>query len=757
MSKLKQISICGLSIVIFTGCVVYKADSTSISTPDYNQRVNISGAHYDNVITPIGVSSIAASTIGGGYYAYQSNLLKYNSGIEQKTSTVGNAIIGAAIGFGTSYAITKLIGWGNTKKVTDKSEWIRRANDSFRLLSTNQYNSNFKAINIKVESNFQAKNLSDVKEFKSAFPKSTYSDVIVKQSIPVVSRVQLLELIDLYPNNSSLTDIKKEYIIRSTTIDELFASDDKFSNIDLNIENKASDMVASLTDAKKFVDRFKNTNSTYLTVVENKSLNFISNIEDCKIFNSIFPKSNLLNSIVDKLVNKLNRADLPALINLYPTTSSIINAKTQYVISSNSIGDFFVALDKYPIEKLRIEYQNYSEDFNSAKNIYDKLNALKGELGQSNHTRLVNSLMNECLTKTLAVVTSKVGFQNYIARLRNESWLEPEADNFVKLAVAEIDKLNKQEQDSYRANAFITAKNSGTSALLQFANKYAGTEEARLAKNELDNYVQQYVVQSIEPFMTTAKGDRGFWTTWAEGMRDVVKGAESYNIFVAGRYKNTFNDAFTVKITVELNLLKTTSLSLFSSTSAVTLTQIYYLKINAGQDKQFICLFDNVSGGTQIGSGLLSAGTSYNYASNPFTIKTEYYAENIPDNIVQQQKALIKNFTEKGNVDTKDWGGESVVADILSGDNESLLVLIVKYSSNSDYSSMSIYDSDDEKIKSKTWTSNGTNSATFYLPKGKYYIRVSGCDKILPVNLKVKQMTFIIKEDCKSSYYEESK
>jgi len=497
MLKINQIVICGLSILFFTGCVTYKADSTSISTPDYNQRVDVSGAHYDNVITPIGVTSIAASTIGGGYFAYQTNLIKYNSGAQQKTSPFGNAIIGAAIGFGTSYAINKLLGWGNTKNVTDRSEWVRKANNEFKLLNTYQFDSNFRVINSKAENNYQVKDLNDVKDFKYVFPTSSYSDNVVKQSIPVVSRSQLLELIDLYPANSYLIPIKKEFIIRSTTLTDLLAAEKRFSDVNISIENNGIMLVNSLDDAVNFILRFPNSNSK--DNIESKAANYVSSISDCRKFNNNFPRSSRIDDIVKKLYKTLSRSDLILLIELYPSSSQINNAKLEYIRTSSDLDAFFAAIQKYPNNYINIQPVDYKDGSNSKRlfTLYNEILDIKSILGEQSFNRFASIIRKSSLDYGFSKLNSYSAYKIFVEKMPQFDYLYPELQSYIDKAQKYIDDVDRAEASN---RAAYQKQQEEEKAELQRVEDLENIEEG-----DMIIYTKQYTYERNMGFLSGGK------------------------------------------------------------------------------------------------------------------------------------------------------------------------------------------------------------------------------------------------------------
>ncbi|MEI6751602.1 MAG: hypothetical protein WCK78_00400 [Paludibacter sp.] len=750
INKIKNIVLFVLCFAI-TGCVTYKADSSGISSPDYNQRVRVTDPHYDGVLNPIGITGMAATTIGTGYLAYNSNLIKINDGPNQTTSQIGNAVIGAAVGFGASYLVNKWLGWGKVKPMYsyNKQEWVKRANKNYLYLSNYDY---LTVMPKSIEPTFKILKNEDMKDFSEAFNNSTYSDSVVHRAIPQLNRDELLLLIKTFPSVSTIKEAKIQYILQSKSLENIFASKELFKDVELNIEKPASELISSLSDAKLFFKYYPK--SAYSNIVESKSAKLINDIDDCSNFKLLFPFSIFAPSIINKLSNSLNRQDLPVLVNLYLEIPEIEQTKIQYIKTSNTATDFFEAISKYPIKSLLIQKRNYSENINACKKTIEDFEEKSSLLGYDNVSRLIDNVKNEFLSSRLSKNTNKSDYYQFNEVIKNNSWLQPQADKYLSESFKNIAKINENENNQARINEFNIAKIGSISDLLRFCNKYPGSNEASSASGLINHFVSNHVVQAIDPFKHEAKGDRTFGTAWAEGMRDYVKGAENYNIFILGRIRNTSKEKLTVRLTVTLHLIKLTNLSIFSNSSAEDHTEYYYATLYPNDEIPYATMYKNVSGGTQIGRGLLSAGTSRGYADNPISVEAEFYPNEISNETIKQQRFLIKALLTNGNVETKDWGGTSISQ--LFGKGSGECQLNVNYSSEWNNPVLSIYNENDELIESKEWNSSGRNIGVFYLKKGRYKVKVSDCDGFFNVNVNAKTMSFTVKK-CKSEEYRESK
>lgn len=720
----KYLSILIAFTLILTSCVTYKADSDYASYPDYNQRVNVTGAHYDGVLNPLGVTSIAASTVAGGYLGYQSNLIKYNSGTEQVTSKIGNAAIGAVVGFGASYFLNRLLGWGKTKSVTNTSEWIQKANKNFLLVSG--YSGNFTVIPKDADRNYSIQNIQDGRDFTQVFSGSSYSDKTFNTGVYNLSRNDLPSLITLFPNTQSLSLAKNKYITTSPSYSEIVKATQLYPDLKNDYEKNFLSLVSVYDNAADFKSRFPK------------------------------PSSSSFDQIVIRLTPKLNRDELPKLITLFEQEPSVSKTKEEYIKSSNTIDDFFSAIKKYPATDIKINFGFYRNSLNNARVVYNDLLSIKTKLGDMNFKRISNNLADESMKSLFYENNTKQDYQNYIYDISNEGWMSSSSSKYIQLAQNEIIKIEKTENDNIRRNEYLNAKSAGISSLVSFANKYSNSQEAGEAKKELDTYVENNVVQAMDPFNWVAPGDRSFWGAWAENNRSWWKGSKNYNIFYLGRLKNTSSNTLNLKLTINLNLkISTNLLIFFGGVSNITETQNYYLTLKPNESKPYIVLFDNISGGTQLG---LVYGKKIEFDDTPFNFKMEYCNENISEDILQTQQNLVDNVIKfKGNIETKNWGGSSINELLASagGDND-YGTLIVTYKSQYNNPSLTIYDSRGEIIKTDSWKDSGSNTGTYSLPKNESYtIEVSECNKKYTVNLDVRKMTFVIDKNCSSNTIKE--
>lgn len=276
-------------ILLFSSCVSTKPDSGYVSEQDYNLRRQVKDAHFRKKMNIIGASTIVIGAGAGAYYGYNTNLIKQQKGSETVVVKPANAVIGGLVGLSVTTLGNYLV--GRNKKVPCKSpqQWINKSNKGYLYLGGD--NANFRVIHKSAESNFSVKNYSDFNDFMTAFPNSGSKDkIILATANNVVSRAELNTIIQKFPASPSTTQLKKEYVSRSSTIIDLFDASEKYPETNLNVEELGSNLVNSVSNLQLFYKKFPN--SVYLEQLLEKVTHSAS-FSELELFisnNSGFPK-----------------------------------------------------------------------------------------------------------------------------------------------------------------------------------------------------------------------------------------------------------------------------------------------------------------------------------------------------------------------------------------------------------------------------------------------------------------------------------
>lgn len=271
MSNLSNISfgyiiILSLVAVLFSSCVVNHPVATT-SQPDYNNRVEVSGAHYKRKMTATGYTMLGVATAGGAVAGWFTPMVSHYDGAEKKNLAPVSAAIGAVAGFGTAYFISRIMGWGKTREVKDPKKWMKKSNPQY-IVFDEQTKNYFRVIHLSAEQNYTVKNMADVDDYRKAFPSTTHYNEVVKQSISMVKRDELLKVLEYYPQSSHSLDVKRQYVESSPTVAELFKAIDHFPETKVNVEPIAVSLVQDCGDALRFQARFPQSDNLKKVLVK---------------------------------------------------------------------------------------------------------------------------------------------------------------------------------------------------------------------------------------------------------------------------------------------------------------------------------------------------------------------------------------------------------------------------------------------------------------------------------------------------------
>lgn len=342
-------------IISFWGCTTLKPDSSQVSEQDINKRVEIENPHYYQKLNGVGYGSMVAATAAGAYAGYQTKAMKYNDGTEQKTLDLGNALIGAAVGFTLSYYANRLLGWGKTKPASSNEEWLKKANKNYVLLNSDQSSTTMRAIHSSAESMFKLENLSDAQDFARAFRNSPHTSSIIDQAVnsTKLSRSNYAAMAEIFSRNSGVIKLKKEYIRYSSTVAELFEGVEKFPNIiaEKDFQARSSNLITNIADYKEYKARFK-------------GLEY-----DDKIFSNIY--KNIPNNDLTFLIRQQPKATQvhTAKVLLISKTESITSLKSL----SNEYGSMYLSNIEQKAERLvlgdRTQFEAFISSFPTAKRL----------------------------------------------------------------------------------------------------------------------------------------------------------------------------------------------------------------------------------------------------------------------------------------------------------------------------------------------------------------------------------------------------
>jgi len=645
----------GAVLTLFlSGCVVKKPDAYEITSPDYNQRVDVSGAHYRKRLSAVGVFAITAGTAGGGYWGYNTPILMRQDGDSREPRQYANAALGALAGFALVNTANFLMGQNQKKPVRDIDKWVRKANESY-VLYDKESTGDFMVIHQTADApDYQVRNLTDAQDFARSFPNSSNIDMVVTAGIENLSRSELLDLLELFPKTSHRLKIMKTYVISSRTVAQAVEAFQRFKGLRDLAESRAVELVTDIDDAEIFLEGFPNT--TYDTAIEERIAPTLRNLEGVRRFLALFPETKQRSAMIASLHENAPRIELPEIIELFPGVEDVQILQERYVLRSSTIVELFAACRKYPTAAFGIDPTVNVHQLTAARNLYRQLKIMEDQLGYTNSVRLQKNLRETYLDHALAQAL-KLGriedLQVFIRNVRSEKWLTVGRDSYLQRANSAITEIRNTEAKQRRRSELAKARRQGMHELVRFVKRYKGTEEARSAAAEVNEFVQRNVLITDE-FWWAAAGDRSWLNDFYESSRDWIGGGDQYNIFTGGILKNTSENWLTLKVNTQIHMICVKNLSLIVSRDRSTYNEYYYIELAPGEEAPFLTLFKNVSTGTRIGSSLLfSAGSNCDIdGNNPYDINFELYPGNIPVDISEQQYRLLRAASDAGNVST---------------------------------------------------------------------------------------------------------
>jgi len=369
-------------VLLFGSCAVYKPDSGSLTSPDYDQRVQVSNAHYDKVLTPIGVGSFLVGTAAGGYLGYtrtkNSNYFAEYNGTKKDNFSIAGGVLGAFSGYTLTYLLNKAVGWGNYKSSSNPNNWIKNANKNF-LLVRQTTNSNFTVMHKSAESIFTVKNIQDARDFSVVFKNSSYQNRIIDQGSSILPRTNLIEFINIYSTDANIPKAKFSFLDKSNGFDEILDAKIRYPIVKIEAEPKLV-----------------------------RNISTVSNLSDFKIH---YPNSSLMNEAILMAMNSNSSLELPSIISLfnksdYQQYPALVEAEERYIkANQNSLTAYLAAVDKYPN---RCSHSEVEQKSASLVSNYQDAKMFKNRFGkQSKYSKEVflNALRKSKRKEILSLIT----------------------------------------------------------------------------------------------------------------------------------------------------------------------------------------------------------------------------------------------------------------------------------------------------------------------------------------------------------------
>lgn len=665
------ISIFILVLVVFSSCVVRKPDSYLISDADYNTRRNVRSANYTKRLSGFGIAVTVSATAAGAYIGSQSKIINYYDGDKRKYAPPADAAIGAVIGLTTTYLINYALGLNKKIPIDDPNIWLKKTNKDYLYLHGG--NNSFDVIHKSAHDKYQVKNFQDITDFTKAFPQSQKTNDIFWMGGQILERKLLPDLITKKPDNPFNTQIKYRYLKLSSTSLDCIEAKNRYFELNDSAELCAILKIASIQDVyeidknwpvsnypellgKKYFN-VASTTEQFIEVAkkyaflnddcEKKAVEYLTSYNDIVKHYNMWNKSKVAVELEKKAILICDRPQLEKFINFYPKQNTK-NAKIHFIATAPDYSQLIEATNKYN----NILYVPDSLDYNNLTSIKKHFNNLvnnKNFFTENQFIILKNSLIDTYLANAFQnAKTSLFSLLELKEILKNEAWLNAsQSENNTK---DYLSLVNNQILDYYRIMEFHKIKESGSiEEKMDFCMRYPSTMEANTFQEELSNFVNR-VVKITDVDYWTAKGDASWLNDLAETSRDFIHGGQNYNVFVIGKLENFSESPVKVTLTIDLMRYKTCGVSILQSTSVEKSTDHNNLIIPPGYAVPFLCVFKNLSEGTTVGSGLISAGCRYRWADEPVKATKSFYNGAISNQQMTEHLAWVRDVVNKGNV-----------------------------------------------------------------------------------------------------------
>ncbi len=491
-------------ILLMSSCYVTRPDALT-SMPDYNSRVTASNAHYDNVLSPIGAGTIIAGTATGMYLGYKSSMFTHYNGADQKKLGIGGMVVGGFLGFYATKYINEIFGWKKITYPNSPQEWLDKTNNEF-ILTRQTDNRNFILTHKSAENKFIVKNIQDARDFKTAFSSSSYTNNVAEQTIynSGIFRNDYPELMQLFPSNQSMLDMKKRFVILSTNVPDIFSAIDKYPETKLNIEKKAASLSINYSDAFQFNKRYPK--SKYNNQVIINSLNQSSDNEVYNMY-SLFKKDYFLNSYDFQLFSTTDVGKKKYSNALY----RIKNPNSIYALETFYFEYDWLKYSEKPDEIINNYWNIANSSYSDGNLILSTVNSLATDNSYSNWN-ISKSKINSFVSNKLEYeINTKFSFRlNNIVPPKSKQWAEWINNNNMTAGLVTLSNLsyllsgtivNNSKFDlplklTFNAEVYRTYKIEGTIGtgleILEVIGQALDDQHRRVQLNEKTDFIGSY-------------------------------------------------------------------------------------------------------------------------------------------------------------------------------------------------------------------------------------------------------------------------
>lgn len=267
----KVIFYCSI-LISFSGCMTLKPDSGRVSSPDYNERVEIKDAHFRKKLNPLGITiTVAAPVIGAGA-GYMLAPIKYQSGEQTKSLTPANMALGALVSYTTCALINKSMGLNKEVSCDNSDKWLKKVQKDYLIVRSNS-SSDFTVMPKAIEGTYSVKSIEDVIDFHHAFPNSNNANIsrIIQQGNINLKHKDLASLIKMYPSHQDIIKTKEKLMESCSSYRELLNTQEKYPEVEIDIQFYLAKLVTNPDELLDYYKRYPASNSLDIAVMSSFS------------------------------------------------------------------------------------------------------------------------------------------------------------------------------------------------------------------------------------------------------------------------------------------------------------------------------------------------------------------------------------------------------------------------------------------------------------------------------------------------------
>ena len=391
--------------------------------------------------------------VGTGYYfyLYPEQFLEYVS---------DPSIIGAATGiagFTIGSAILSVSGGGRKtiqiRSNNDKLEWMKRYNKKhkkkyFYIQEADSTNyTSIKTIPKDFEFKFIPENFNDIKNYHSVFPKTAYNYDLIKNSIPLLSKEEIFNLIDMFSDQpEALFSAKLAYISLAKDENEFKSILDQYHELEPSVENNYAQIISSFEFASDFIKRYQSSSE--------------------------------LESVIEKTFKSASKEDLSELLRMKFAISDQLKDRIQNRIIdlSENLSQYIESIQLYENSSYPIKPSDLTENLKFAEKICEVLSNRLLQTDQSNSISNVISQvkLNYLRNQSKLVDEETNAYFEFINKITHQQWLSDSSIDLVKDSILHK-YLELTTEDSYFTGEYSSGKPDGFGVLyLRNGKSYSG-------------------------------------------------------------------------------------------------------------------------------------------------------------------------------------------------------------------------------------------------------------------------------------------